>query len=907
MEGLALAAAVVQFVEFTTKIVTKGIAIHQSVTGKPVDHEELEAVTKSLASNSKEIEKTMSIRRQDGQPAEVDQDLQTIATGCQDIAKELLSVLDGLAAKKSRTPWRSFRHALQATWNEGKVKSLEERLDRYRQQMMAVVLSSLMRQAELLIQGQYQIRESIEEMNERTRNTVPVGDQFVRQLVDGDTWRREVVRMIHERRRELQKPNTHLNSTTSDGGESAPTDVVIQQRILRKLAFRNMADRERRISKAYERTFEWIFADPMPGSRPWSSFKAFLGDQSKSIYWITGKPGSGKSTLMKYIRQQSQTTQLLQAWSGDAELIQAAFYFWNSGSQMQMTVDGLLRTVLHDCLKQLPPSTAQRLLPERWEAATLFEDDDFPWSWEETSQALGTLVTEVHPEIRFFLMIDGLDECSGNQTELIELITELTDQASNLKCCLASRPWNNFEDAFRRCPSLRVQDLTAPDIAHFIDSKFRSNSGFLEFQTRAPSQAQTLVKDIATKAEGVFLWVLLVVRSLLEGLTDGDSVDDLHERLEELPPTLEELYAKILKGLREKHLDHASRIFQIVKVSLARPLLVRIALADLEDGSRAMRAPVEPLSPEETYALCRSMKRKLVSRCRGLLEVSSPDDYKSLDDPENHEPDLLDPHHGVHGELSPTFEVQYLHRTVKDYIQSSAIWPWLLSANREPFDPHLSLMKSHLLSLKMPWYNGLNGRNITWLCITHAKLSLDSQSSQAAGRKEVLLLLDELDRTVTSYCDAFSDGRWSAASCFFPSTWPSSFAHLMAACGIHQYLEARFFDFDLMEEQQKEGGIDITTPLLIAAIDDQLTWNFPHVGSYLDGPHEKVVAALLDMGADCHGLYDGRSAWDVAERQGNVGILALFEKHCGPKPEPGRRRAGGTEHSGDATSFDSPS
>lgn len=558
---------------------------------------------------------------------------------------------------------------------------------------------------------------------------------------------------------------------------------------------------------------------------------------------------------------------------------------------MQMTVDGLLRTVLHDCLKQLPPSTAQRLLPERWEAATLFEEDDFPWSWEETPQALGTLITEVHPEIRFFLMIDGLDECSGNQTELIELITDLTDQAANLKCCLASRPWNNFEDAFGQCPSLRVQDLTAPDIAHFIDSKFRSNSGFLEFQVRAPSQAQKLVKDIAKKAEGVFLWVLLVVRSLLEGLTDGDSVDDLHERLEELPSTLEELYAKILKSLREKHLDHASRIFQIVRVDEARPLLLQIALADLEDGAKAMRAPVGPLSPEETSALCKSMKRKLMSRCRGLLEVSSPDD-KSLEDP-----DLLDPYHGVvHGELSPAFEVQYLHTTVRDYIQSSDSWSWLLSANKEPFDPHLSLTKSHLLSLKMPWTKGPRGwREIIWMCITHAKPSLNSPSSQAAEQDEVLLLLDELDRTAASYCDGLSDCHWSTGR-FLASTRTSSFAHLMAACGLHQYLEARLFVFDLMEEDAK-GGMDVTTPLLITAIEGQLTVDFPHVGAYLDGPHEKVVATLLDKGADCHKLHDGRSAWDVAESQGNADILALFEKYCGPKPE----------HSADPRSFYSPS
>lgn len=90
--------------------------------------------------------------------------------------------------------------------------------------------------------------------------------------------------MIHERGREPQKPGTHPNRATGAGEDSAPTAIVIQQRILRKLAFRNMTDRERRIPKAYERTFEWVFSDPMPGSRPWSSFKGFLGNHSKSIY-----------------------------------------------------------------------------------------------------------------------------------------------------------------------------------------------------------------------------------------------------------------------------------------------------------------------------------------------------------------------------------------------------------------------------------------------------------------------------------------------------------------------------------------------------------------------------------------------------------------------------------------------
>jgi len=34
--------------------------------------------------------------------------------------------------------------------------------------------------------------------------------------------------------------------------------------------------------------------------QPWSNFDDWL-EHGKDIYWLTGKPSSGKSTLMKYI------------------------------------------------------------------------------------------------------------------------------------------------------------------------------------------------------------------------------------------------------------------------------------------------------------------------------------------------------------------------------------------------------------------------------------------------------------------------------------------------------------------------------------------------------------------------------------------------------------------------------
>jgi len=432
MDGLAVAAAVIQFVEFTSGLIAKGVAIHSSVSGLTGSNDELRTITRSLAQSNNEIRQSLASRRRQGAPRRLirsEKDLERIATDCQGVADELLQVLADLAASKGpKTKWRSFRQALRATWNEGKVLSLENRLDRFRQQMMAIVLNQLRDEADKAIREQSAIRESVERIEELQRNSIPVGDRFVRQIMDGEQWRCDLIRMIHEDGRMELRRTADLTQLKDDNG-STPNAVVSQERrirtrILHSLAFRNMADRERRICKAHEQTFEWVFHDPKANLRPWSSFKEFLQSSIKKVYWITGKPGSGKSTLMKYIRHHQQTSNLLQLWSEGRDVTKAAFYFWNSGSRMQMSVIGLLQTVLHDCLRQLP-EVVQKVLPERWEAATLFDADDFPWSLEEVAQALRSLITEVCPERKFFFLIDGLDECTGNHTQLVELIKEL--------------------------------------------------------------------------------------------------------------------------------------------------------------------------------------------------------------------------------------------------------------------------------------------------------------------------------------------------------------------------------------------------------------------------------------------------------------------------------------------------
>lgn len=554
---------------------------------------------------------------------------------------------------------------------------------------------------------------------------------------------------------------------------------------------------------------------------------------------------------------------------------------------MQMTVEGLLQTILHECFQQLNWAI-QETLPERWEIATLFDYDKSPWTLEEIIHALTKLFSEVAPDKKYFLLIDGLDECSGNQTRLIELITELAEESGNLKICVASRPWTNFEDAFRGRPSLMLQDLTARDIESYIRSKFNANVGFAELQSRDPLASDGLLSDISKKAQGVFLWVQLVVRSLLEGLTNGDRVRDLQRRLAELPPGLEDLYANILGKLNVRYLEHASQLFQIVRAHDSSPTLLCMAFADLEDGQTALKAPIRPLSSAEISNLCKNMKRKLTSRCLGLLDTSSTNNVVTFEDGDGAD-----------------FEVQYLHRSVRDYIEDPTVWDWLTLANKEAFDPNLALFKANLMHLKQDHRWATSSRFLFRImtAIKHACRSLDGRGIHGK-RKEVIRLLDELDKTGSSLttlngdteqvfsdrCGALHGEHWS--SLFLLRTGRPSFLHLMTICGVSQYLKCRLTRSDC----EADGDDEERTPLLFTALQGDIA--VPDLQAYpsFDRHNARVLKIIMDKGGSCHKKWQGTSAWVLAERSNNASALKLFRKHGGEHsvddPKACRRSSG---------------
>jgi hypothetical protein len=78
-----------------------------------------------------------------------------------------------------------------------------------------------------------------------------------------------------------------------------------------------------------------------------------------------------------------------------------------------------------------------------------------------------------------------------------------------------------------------------------------------------------LIKDIVDKAQGVFLWVYIVVRSLLRGLTDDNDIAMLHLRVKKLPADLETFFKQIFDTVEDVYLEQTAQIFQIAVYALS--------------------------------------------------------------------------------------------------------------------------------------------------------------------------------------------------------------------------------------------------------------------------------------------------------------------------------------------------
>jgi hypothetical protein len=132
--ALSLAANIVQFVDFSSKLLSTATAIHRSTTGAGQDVQDVDTITEALRQWCDKISSSSGASSQQN-ALQAHPSLTELARKCQATATELLSVTESLRAKRPGSKWKSLKAALATAWNEERIKGMSEKLDTYRRQL----------------------------------------------------------------------------------------------------------------------------------------------------------------------------------------------------------------------------------------------------------------------------------------------------------------------------------------------------------------------------------------------------------------------------------------------------------------------------------------------------------------------------------------------------------------------------------------------------------------------------------------------------------------------------------------------------------------------------------------------------------------------------------------------------
>ena len=309
------------------------------------------------------------------------------------------------------------------------------------------------------------------------------------------------------------------------------------------------------------------------------------------------------------------------------------------------------------------PALIAELFPFRWRASQRCEADGYEWTEQEFLEALQSLKTQPKSsaKLKSCFFIDGLDEYEGDHAWIAKFLKDLV-ALPHFKICVSSRPWIIFQDAFGSSATmLRVQDMTVQDIERYTQSELESHPRYAKLQEREPNRAPELLAEVSGKASGVFLWIFLVVRSLKEGLTNGDRISDLQRRVDQLPGDLEEYFSHILNSVSAFYFDQAAEFFFYALDSKNSLTLHTYSFCQEEDLDFGLKMPTRSISITEAEVICDETERRLISRCKGLLEVYGHMSNSALTDSRDEK-----------GQEQYR-KVGFLHRTVRDFLRAPEV------------------------------------------------------------------------------------------------------------------------------------------------------------------------------------------------------------------------------------------
>jgi len=229
---------------------------------------------------------------------------------------------------------------------------------------------------------------------------------------------------------------------------------------------------------------------------------------------------------------------------------------------MEKSEQGLYRTLLHG-LATLRPESMCRLLAIYLQKSS--GRAKFDWKTPDLKSMFYTELKFLPNNLEIF--IDALDECSSDEVqEVVDGFERLLSGSTVLKVCWSSRFYPHIDLKTPQGVELELNEMNRDDIHRYIEDNI---------PTWLKQTWVQAVPEIVSKADGIFLWAILVAKRIEKAFSEGMELGDLKGVLSKTPKGLDQLFSKIFNNpeYTNEQKNDLQTIIDIV-LGARRPLLI---------------------------------------------------------------------------------------------------------------------------------------------------------------------------------------------------------------------------------------------------------------------------------------------------------------------------------------------
>lgn len=280
-------------------------------------------------------------------------------------------------------------------------------------------------------------------------------------------------------------------------------------------------DRDSAFGDKHGGSCEWILGHPK-----YEKWRLSAANSPCAFLWINAVPGAGKTVLSAFLTLHAQA-----AASGQDH--PPLYFLFRQADSNKNTASAAARSLLFQALSRArhTPGLYQQML-QTISTAKAENTKSFQKIWALLFHYLIKAGAQV-------LIVDAIDECVDSNT----IINGLNDviKRTSTRIIATSRPGTLLHEQMLAMTLFDMgQDQIKADIAAYVEH--RTETGPLS----APQLRRPVIDAVVSKADGMFLWVKL----LLDDLASKFSEQEVLNALQSIPEGLDALFVTILSRLK---------------------------------------------------------------------------------------------------------------------------------------------------------------------------------------------------------------------------------------------------------------------------------------------------------------------------------------------------------------------